>query len=192
MARRTVVLDSIERERAVQDESEWPVAPTEGKSGADDGDAQFEPTRPAREYVAQRIDVESEDGSTQQGAVAIGGRKTASARVFITPGSGSVVVNGRLLVDWVSSLRLRDQAVRPLLVTETLGRFDVTAETRGGGTSGQIGALAHGLARALQNWDPDWRPVLKREGLLMRDPRMVERKKTGQPKARKQGTWSKR
>lgn len=142
----------------------------------------------AKTYVQKRVQLE--DGSFA--AVGVGGRKTASARVVITPGNGVVRVNGRHLVDLVSSLRLRDLAVRPLLVTESLGRFDVVAEARGGGSSGQIGAVAHGLARALQNWDPDWRPVLKREGLLTRDQRMVERKKTGQPKARKEGTWSKR
>jgi small subunit ribosomal protein S9 len=133
-----------------------------------------------------------DESSQQFASVAVGRRKTASARVMITPGKGDVFLNGRPLIDFVASYRLRDFCLRPLIVTETLGRFDVHAQTRGGGTSGQIGAVTHGLARALQNWDPDWRLVLKREKLLMRDERMVERKKTGQPKARKEWQWSKR
>lgn len=122
-----------------------------------------------------------------------GGRKTASARVWIQPGFGNVVVNRKEFVDYFDRMSDRELILEPLAATETLGRFDVTAIVEGGGLRGQAGAIRHGLARALNHYNPDvYRPPLKRLGYLTRDPRKVERKKIGHLKARKKPQWVKR
>lgn len=122
-----------------------------------------------------------------------GGRKTASARVWITPGFGNVVVNKKEFVDYFGRSSDRELILEPLAATETLGRFDITATVEGGGLTGQAGAIRHGLARALNHYNPDaYRPSLKRLGYLTRDPRKVERKKIGHLKARKKPQWVKR
>jgi small subunit ribosomal protein S9 len=124
---------------------------------------------------------------------ATGRRKTATARVFMTPGSGKVTVNG------LPADKYFGRAVHLLIlnqafdVTETLGDFDIVARCNGGGKSGQAGALRHGIARALNTMDRDThRGTLKKAGYLTRDARMVERKKYGQPGARKKFQFSKR
>jgi small subunit ribosomal protein S9 len=122
-----------------------------------------------------------------------GGRKTASARVWVQPGFGNVVVNRRDFVDYFERLADRELVLAPLAATETLGKFDVTAMVQGGGLTGQAGAIRHGLSRALNHYNPDvYRPPLKRLGYLTRDPRRVERKKIGHLKARKKPQWVKR
>ena len=122
-----------------------------------------------------------------------GGRKTASARVWIQPGFGNVVVNRKDFVDYFERTSDRELILEALAATETLGRFDVTATVEGGGLRGQAGAIRHGLARALNHYNPDvYRPPLKRLGYLTRDPRKVERKKIGHLKARKKPQWVKR
>jgi len=122
-----------------------------------------------------------------------GGRKTASARVWIQPGFGNVVVNRKEFVDYFERTSDRELILEPLAATETLGRFDVTTTVEGGGLRGQAGAIRHGLARALNHYNPDvYRPPLKRLGYLTRDPRKVERKKIGHLKARKKPQWVKR
>jgi len=122
-----------------------------------------------------------------------GGRKTASARVWIQPGFGNVVVNRKEFVDYFNRTSDRELILEPLAATETLGRFDVNATVEGGGLRGQAGAIRHGLARALNHYNPDvYRPPLKRLGYLTRDPRKVERKKIGHLKARKKPQWVKR
>jgi len=122
-----------------------------------------------------------------------GGRKTASARVWIQPGFGNVVVNKKDFVDYFDRMTDRESILEPLAATETLGRFDITATVEGGGLSGQAGAIRHGLSRALNHYNPDtYRPPLKRLGYLTRDPRKVERKKIGHLKARKKPQWVKR
>lgn len=122
-----------------------------------------------------------------------GGRKTASARVWIQPGFGNVVVNRKDFVDYFDRTSDRELILEPLAATETLGRFDITATVEGGGLRGQAGAIRHGLARALNHYNPDtYRPPLKRLGYLTRDPRKVERKKIGHLKARKKPQWVKR
>ena len=122
-----------------------------------------------------------------------GGRKTASARVWIQPGFGNVVVNRKDFVDYFDRTSDRELMLEPLAATETLGRFDITATVEGGGLRGQAGAIRHGLARALNHYNPDtYRPPLKRLGYLTRDPRKVERKKIGHLKARKKPQWVKR
>jgi len=121
-----------------------------------------------------------------------GRRKSSVARVFMRPGSGKLLVNGRDLKAYFKREVLVIAALEPLASTETKDRFDVDAVVVGGGLTGQAGALRHGLARALLLHDVQSRPLLKRGGYLTRDPRCVERKKYGQPKARKRFQYSKR
>ncbi len=123
---------------------------------------------------------------------ATGKRKTAIARVRLQLGGGNILINGRTVEDYFP--RHADQlAVRkPLEMTEALTRYDISATIQGGGTSGQAGALRHGIARALEKLDPNQRAVLKRAGFLTRDPRRKERKKYGQKGARARYQFSKR
>jgi small subunit ribosomal protein S9 len=122
-----------------------------------------------------------------------GGRKRASARVWIQPGLGHVTVNRLDFVDYFERMTDRERILSPLAATATLGKMDVSAYVRGGGLAGQAGAIRHGLARALNAYNPDtYRPPLKRLGYLTRDPRKVERKKIGHLKARKMPQWVKR
>ncbi|GAV30733.1 MAG: 30S ribosomal protein S9 [Anaerosomatales bacterium] len=121
-----------------------------------------------------------------------GRRKTSVARVRLMPGTGRIVVNGKEFDDYFGRKTLKTFVLQPFKVTETLGRFDVVANIQGGGVSGQVGALRHGIARALLEAGDTYRAELKRAGLLRRDPRMVERKKYGLKKARKRPQFSKR
>ena len=122
-----------------------------------------------------------------------GRRKTSVARVRVIPGTGQFTLNGRTLEDYFPTEVLQMTVREPFEVTETLGQYDVIARIQGGGTSGQAGALRHGIARALEEEDPESRrPLLKKAGLLTRDARKVERKKYGLKKARKAPQYSKR
>lgn len=121
-----------------------------------------------------------------------GRRKTATARVRITEGSGKLVVNGTDFEEYFSHDNFAKQAYAPLLTAELREKIDVTANVTGGGVAGQAGAVAHGIARALQKLNPELRASLKKAGHLTRDPREKERKKPGQPGARKRFQFSKR
>ena len=121
-----------------------------------------------------------------------GRRKTSVARVRVAEGSGRVVVNNRALEEYFPLETMRNTVTRPLEVTQNLERFDVSVNVHGGGLSGQAGAKRHGISRALLQVDGEFRPALKADGLLTRDPRMKERKKYGQPGARKRYQFSKR
>ncbi len=123
---------------------------------------------------------------------ATGRRKTSVARVWIRPGAGRIVVNRRTFEDYFPRETLRMIIAQPLQVTNTLGQFDVLASVKGGGPSGQAGAVRHGIARAIARFDDKLRLPLKKAGLLTRDPRMRERKKYGQPGARQKFQYSKR
>lgn len=123
---------------------------------------------------------------------AVGRRKNASAAVWLMPGTGVITVNGGALDEYFSRVADRAEVVRPLELVGVLGQYDVVCKTRGGGITGQAGACRHGIARALFALDPGTRPVLKKNKMLRRDPRMVERKKPGQKKARKKFQWVKR
>ena len=123
---------------------------------------------------------------------AIGRRKTAGARVYLTPGSGKWDVNGRTLGDFFPRRSLVQHIQQPFTATDTLGAFDVKARLNGGGVTGQAGALRLAIARALVKADEQHRSKLRGHGLLTRDPRAVERKKPGQPGARKRFQFSKR
>lgn len=121
-----------------------------------------------------------------------GRRKTSTARVRITEGSGKLTVNGREFEDYFSHENFAKQAYAPLLTVELREKIDVSANVAGGGVAGQAGAVAHGIARALQKMTAELRPKLKKAGHLRRDPREKERKKAGQPGARKRFQFSKR
>jgi small subunit ribosomal protein S9 len=121
-----------------------------------------------------------------------GRRKTAIASVRLTVGTGKILINGRAFENYFPVESQRMVVSQPLIVTATADKFDAVIKVTGGGPNGQAGAVRHGIARALLTVDPNFRPLLKAEGFLTRDPRMRERKKYGQPGARKRFQYSKR
>ena len=121
-----------------------------------------------------------------------GRRKTATARVRLQSGTGKLVVNGRDFERYFSHENFAKQAYAPLLTVDLKEKIDITVNVAGGGVSGQAGAVAHGIARALQKMNIELRPALKKAGHIKRDPREKERKKAGQPGARKRFQFSKR
>ena len=121
-----------------------------------------------------------------------GRRKSSVARVYLVAGTGKIVVNKRNIDDYFSLETLKTIVRQPLALTETVEKFDVLVTVRGGGTTGQAGAIRHGISRALLEADADYRPSLKKAGFLTRDSRMKERKKYGLKKARKAPQFSKR
>jgi small subunit ribosomal protein S9 len=123
---------------------------------------------------------------------ATGKRKNSIARVWLSPGEGKITVNGRTVEGYFGREVLRMIINQPFEVVNMVGKFNISALVSGGGTSGQAGALRHGIAKALLEVDPDMRSPLKKAALLTRDPRVVERKKYGRPGARKRFQFSKR
>jgi small subunit ribosomal protein S9 len=121
-----------------------------------------------------------------------GRRKTSTARVYLRPGTGAIIVNRRTFEEYFPNEALRMIIRQPLNLTETTGKFDILVNVLGGGTAGQAGAVRHGITRALMEFNADLRPALKRAGLVTRDPRQKERKKYGQKGARKRFQFSKR
>ena len=124
--------------------------------------------------------------------LATGRRKTAVASVRLSPGTGKVLINGRTLEVYFGIEMLRASVVFPFKITDRVGKYDVRANVKGGGPTGQAGAMSLGISRALLEVDVTLRPILKAQGLLTRDSRMRERKKYGQPGARKRFQFSKR
>jgi small subunit ribosomal protein S9 len=122
----------------------------------------------------------------------VGRRKTSVARVILRNGSGKITVNDKEFETAFPQLLSREDILMPLKVTDNMGKYDILVNVNGGGSTGQAQAIRLGIARALIDINPDYRPALKVDGLLTRDPRMVERKKYGQPKARKRFQFSKR
>ena len=121
-----------------------------------------------------------------------GRRKSSVARVYLSAGKGENTINGRSIDEYFGTEILKTIVRQPLVITDTEGKFDVNVTVKGGGTTGQAGAVRHGISRALLEADADFRPVLKKEGFLTRDPRMKERKKYGLKKARRAPQFSKR
>ena len=121
-----------------------------------------------------------------------GRRKSSVARVYLVPGSGKITVNKRDIEEYFGLETLKLIIRQPLEVTGTTGKFDISINVCGGGTTGQAGAIRHGISRALLEADSDFRPALKKAGFLTRDPRMKERKKYGLKKARRAPQFSKR
>ena len=121
-----------------------------------------------------------------------GRRKKSVARVYLVPGTGNVTINKRSMDEYFGLETLKVVVRQPLVATETADKFDVLVNVRGGGYTGQAGAIRHGIARALLHADAEFRPVLKKAGFLTRDPRMKERKKYGLKGARRAPQFSKR
>jgi len=127
-----------------------------------------------------------------EGVNTTGRRKSAVARIYINEGKGQIIVNNRDYKDYFTTHQLRYLVEQPLKLAESTGKFDIKANLDGGGMTGQAEALRLAISRALVKMDPEKKPLLKSNGLLTRDPREVERKKPGQPKARKRFQFSKR
>jgi small subunit ribosomal protein S9 len=127
-----------------------------------------------------------------EGVNTTGRRKSAVARIYINEGKGQIIVNDRDYKDYFTTHQLRYLVEQPLKLVESTGKFDIKANLDGGGMTGQAEALRLAIARAIIKIDPEKKPLLKSNGLLTRDPREVERKKPGQPKARKRFQFSKR
>ncbi|MDR1208364.1 MAG: 30S ribosomal protein S9 [Holosporales bacterium] len=142
------------------------------------------PSRPSRQYV-QVLDSKGRSYAT-------GKRKNAIARVWLKPGTGRIIVNGRNSVEYFARPVLQMLIEQPFDVTHRAQQYDVWCTAIGGGLSGQAGAVRHGISKALVLFEPELRPILKNGGFLTRDSRVVERKKYGQPKARKRFQFSKR
>jgi len=124
--------------------------------------------------------------------ITVGRRKEAVARVRLMPGTGNVTINGRTMDEYFGRETSKMILIEPLKLVDQLGKVDVFVNTNGGGLSGQAGAIRHGISRALVDLNAEFRPVLKKAGFLTRDARAVERKKYGQPGARKRFQFSKR
>lgn len=124
--------------------------------------------------------------------IGTGRRKTSVARVRLVPGEGKININGKNLNEYFSREVCIENIKKPLILTQTEFQFDVIVNVNGGGISGQSGAIAHGISRALLQANDEYKPILKKAGLLTRDPRMKERKKYGLKKARKAPQYSKR
>jgi len=122
----------------------------------------------------------------------LGRRKTSVARVYMTKGKGNVIVNKRDYKEYFPVAVLQSKIVQPFALTDTVGEYDIKVNVSGGGINGQVEAIRLGISRALVELNEEFKPMLKEEGLMTRDPRMVERKKPGQPKARKKFQFSKR
>ncbi len=123
---------------------------------------------------------------------ATGRRKTSVARVWVTPGTGKITVNKKVFEDYIPTITLQNSVLEPFQKANLVNKFDVKVVAKGGGLSGQVGAIRLGISRALCEYDEELRPALKEAGLLRRDPRKKERKKYGQPGARKKFQFSKR
>jgi len=121
-----------------------------------------------------------------------GRRKTAIAQVRLMPGNGTITVNGIPYEEIFSNAEFQRTILKPLISTESLGKYNVVAKVEGGGVSGQSGALSHGIARALLKVDDNFKAILRQSGLLTRDPRVKERKKAGLKRARKAPQYTKR
>jgi len=130
--------------------------------------------------------------SAMDGFYATGRRKESTARVWIKPGAGKMIINGRPMEEYFGRETSKMVINQPLQVLEQAGKIDMTVNVRGGGLSGQAGAIRHGLSRALCRLNAEFRPALKKAGFLTRDARSVERKKYGQPGARRRFQFSKR
>ena len=152
---------------------------------------QARPAAPPPVPIVAPVDVEPRRDAFGR-AYATGKRKDAVARVWIKPGSGKIDVNGRESPIYFARPVLRMLINQPLVAANRLGQFDVWCTVKGGGLSGQAGAVRHGISRALTYYEPALRPLLKQQGFLTRDSRVVERKKYGKHKARRRPQYSKR
>ena len=169
------------RKETVSDMKDLGAASAEAKRTAADL-AQAQPEAKKRE---PKIDSKGRSYGT-------GRRKDAVARVWLQRGSGRVTVNGRDQAIYFARQTQRLILNQPFLIVGSVGHFDIVCTVKGGGLSGQAGAVRHGISRALENFDPNFRPALKKAGMLTRDARIVERKKVGKHGARRTKQWAKR
>ncbi|MEP3047437.1 MAG: 30S ribosomal protein S9 [Roseibium sp.] len=146
----------------------------------------------AVESAAPEAPVHVQKLDAQGRAYATGKRKDAIARVWVKPGTGKIIVNKKDFTEYFARPVLQMVLQQPLVTADRNGQFDIVATVSGGGLSGQAGAVRHGISKALTHYEPDLRPVLKKNGFLTRDSRVVERKKFGRAKARKSFQFSKR
>ncbi|MFB0872494.1 MULTISPECIES: 30S ribosomal protein S9 [unclassified Sphingobium] len=160
-------------------------APAPAAAPVEAGEAPAAPVQPSAPLRAQEID-------SLGRAYATGRRKDAVARVWVKPGTGKITVNGRDQEIYFARPTLRLVINQPFGVTDRVGQYDVICTVKGGGLSGQAGAVKHGIAQALSKYEPALRSAVKAEGFLTRDPRVVERKKYGKAKARRSFQFSKR
>ena len=165
-------------------EGEAPAAAAPGTE-ASEGEASAEPAQPEAPLREQQLDAQGR-------AYATGRRKDAVARVWLKPGTGQIVVNGRDQAVYFARPTLRLVINQVFDITERRGQYDVVATVTGGGLSGQAGAVKHGISQALTRYEPALRTTVKRAGFLTRDSRVVERKKYGKAKARRSFQFSKR
>jgi len=142
--------------------------------------------------VVSNMPLRQQELDKQGRSYATGRRKDAVARVWVKPGTGKITVNGRDQETYFARPTLRLVINQPFTITDRSGQYDVICTVKGGGLSGQAGAVKHGIAQALTKYEPALRPAVKAEGFLTRDPRVVERKKYGRAKARKSFQFSKR
>ena len=172
-----------EKTKTLADLKDLVTPPADGEAATEAGAAapEAEPVVP----VEPKIDDKGRSYAT-------GKRKDAVARVWIKPGPGKIIVNGRELETYFARPVLRMLINQPFAVTEREGQYDVTCTVKGGGLSGQAGAVKHGISKALLYYEPGLRGALKKEGFLTRDSRVVERKKYGRRKARRSFQFSKR
>ncbi len=140
----------------------------------------------------ENVEVKQENPKKKERIIFVGRRKTSVARVMLKPGSGKIIVNKRPLEEYFTILRLQKHATEAFDISGLRDQFDVYVNVKGGGIDGQAGAIRLGIARAIEAKYPDLRSKLKQNGLLTRDPRMVERKKYGKHKARRSTQFSKR
>jgi len=169
--------------QAMESAAEAPAAPT----AAVEADAEVVVETPSTEAIVREPKIDEHGRS-----YATGKRKDAVARVWIKPGPGKIVVNGREVNTYFARPVLQMLVQQPFDVAERSGQYDVFCTVKGGGLSGQAGAVKHGISKALTLYEPTLRGVLKKEGFLTRDSRVVERKKYGKAKARKSFQFSKR
>ena len=171
--------------QSLSDLAELAEGQAPAEAPAEEGAAPVAPQAPAAPLREQQLD-------KQGRAYATGRRKDAVARVWLKPGTGKIVINGRDQEVYFARPTLRLIINQVFDVTDRAGQFDVVATVTGGGLSGQAGAVRHGISTALTRYEPTLRTTVKREGFLTRDPRVVERKKYGRAKARKSFQFSKR
>ena len=164
------------------------AAAAPGPAAASDDAAPAQPVQPA----APEAPLREQQLDKQGRAYATGRRKDAVARVWLKPGSGQIIVNGRDQTVYFARPSLRLVINQVFDITERRGQYDVVATVKGGGRSGQAGAVKHGISQALTRYEPALRTAVKRAGFLTRDPRVVERKKYGRAKARRSFQFSKR
>lgn len=187
--------DQDEKKEAVKDLKDIGEAVAEAK--ADDKKAaepKADKAEDAKDDATTETKVEAKVAQLDKmgRAYATGRRKDAVARVWLQKGTGKVKVNGKDQTQYFMRPTLRLILNQPFLIVNGVGHYDVMCTVKGGGLSGQAGAVRHGISRALENFDPEMRPPLKKAGMLTRDARVVERKKVGKHKARRSKQWAKR